>query len=75
MAVLRQCLQPAEHVMELINSVITESSATERTSICSPLEGKEMRRGYVERTQYYCTVHYLTESPPYQMYLMMWITQ
>lgn len=43
-----ECLQPAEHVMELINSVITESWAMERTSICSPLEGKEMRRGYVE---------------------------
>lgn len=59
--------------MELINSVITESWAMERTSICSPLEGKEMRRGSVGRNSY--TGYNLAEPPPNQMYLMVWMPQ
>lgn len=63
-------LQPAEHVMELINSVIAESWAMQCTSICSPLEGKEMGKGCVETNSN--TFYNFAETPAFQMYLMLW---
>lgn len=56
--------------MEVINSVIAESWAMQCTSICSPLEGKEMGKGCVETNSN--TFYNLAETPAFQMYLMLW---